>query len=49
MIPHYRLNIEAWLQETRERGLLVEDDLENGANFEYVAAFLAFPFHSTRN
>ncbi|GAA5821093.1 hypothetical protein JCM11251_001958 [Rhodosporidiobolus azoricus] len=34
MIPHYRVNIEAWLEETRPYG--VTDDLEQGANFEWI-------------
>jgi hypothetical protein len=48
MVPHYRLNIEAWLQETKDRGLLAVDDLEQGANFECAACppFLPF-FRST--
>ncbi|GAA5913502.1 hypothetical protein JCM6882_002380 [Rhodosporidiobolus microsporus] len=34
MIPHYRINIEAWLEETRPYG--VTDDLEQAANFEWI-------------
>lgn len=32
MIPHYRINVQSWLRETKHFG--VEDDLEQGANFE---------------
>lgn len=32
MIPHYRINVQSWLKETKRYG--VEDDLEQGANFE---------------
>ncbi|GAA5864126.1 hypothetical protein JCM8547_005144 [Rhodosporidiobolus lusitaniae] len=34
MIPHYRLYIEAWLEETKKYGVV--DDLEQGANFEWI-------------
>lgn len=32
MIPHFRMNVQSWLRETKRFG--VEDDLEQGANFE---------------
>lgn len=32
MIPHYRMNVQSWLRETKRYG--VEDDLKQGANFE---------------
>ncbi|GAA5869790.1 hypothetical protein JCM8547_005843 [Rhodosporidiobolus lusitaniae] len=34
MIPHFRIDVSAWLEETRKYG--VEDDLEQGADFEWM-------------
>ncbi|GAA5903357.1 hypothetical protein JCM8208_001897 [Rhodotorula glutinis] len=34
MIPHYNVNMERWLEETRPYG--VTDDLEQGAAFEWI-------------
>lgn len=34
MVPHYHIDIQAWLEETRPYG--VTDDLEQGAAFEWI-------------
>ncbi|ORY90308.1 hypothetical protein BCR35DRAFT_299935 [Leucosporidium creatinivorum] len=34
MIPHHKIDVRRWLEETKRFG--VEDDLEQGANFEWI-------------
>ncbi|PWN36981.1 uncharacterized protein FA14DRAFT_152397 [Meira miltonrushii] len=34
MVPFFKINVKDWLKETKQYG--VEDDLEQGANFEWI-------------